>query len=685
VNKIEKYINKEISDFNREEVIKLQEIIKYHNNLYYNKQEPTISDFEYDSLFKKLKIIENQFDIKNKITDNIGSIIKESTFEKVKHSRPMISLDNTYNEDDLNDFDIRINKLIWNNATPNIEYTIEFKFDWLGVELIYEKWILIRAITRWNWIEWEDVTENVMMIENIPKIIKYKGDLEVRGEVVMPISSFNNINKKAKITWWKIFSNPRNAASWSLRTIDIDVTKERKLMFFAYDLANFKEFVDIEKKDFYFDVINDINWLGFDISSYFIKCKNILEIKNEIDNFWDTKKKIDFEIDWLVLKVNDIKIWEKIGSTEHHPRYAIAYKFPAEILTTKIINVKHSIWRTGTITPVAILEPINIWWVIVKRASLHNYEEIDKLWIKIGDSIFIKRAWEVIPKVISVIKEERIGIEKDIKIPVVCPSCKSNIFKDDDRVRYYCGNYNWCFDQISEKLAYSIGKQGFNIDHFWKKQIRLFLEKWFVKILSDIFDLKSYREELLSLDWFQEKSVNKLFLSIEKSKNIDIIPLITALWIRWVGKKTAKELAKVLKSKENMLEFSLSIEDLESLSDIWSEIANEVYNYFTNECNMLLLTKLLDILNIKYINKSQVVKWWFFEWKKVCITWSFDNYKRDNLIKILENNWWEFMSSVSKQTNFLLAWEKAGSKLKKAQELWVEVLNVYEFIEKCEF
>jgi len=673
------YIDKNINDFNREELTKMQDLINFHSDLYYNKQKPVISDFEYDLLFNKLKDLESKFKLKNKITDNIWAIIKESSFEKVKHSRPMISLGNTYNEEDLDDFDVRIKKIIWNEYSNDIEYIIEFKFDWLGVELIYDKWVLIRAITRWNWIEWEDVTENVMMIDNIPKTIKYKSHLEVRGEVVMPISSFNNINNLAKKSWWKIFSNPRNAASWSLRTIDISVTKERNLKFFWYDLANFNEFVENEKKDFYYDVIKDIEQLWFDISSYFIKCKNILEIKNEIDTFWDLKKTLDFEIDWLVLKVNDIKLWPKIGSTEHHPRYAIAYKFPAEILTTKIIWVEHSIWRTGTITPVALLEAINIWWVIVKRASLHNYEEIYKLWIKIGDSIFIKRAWEVIPKVISVIKEERNWEEKDIVIPEICPSCWNEVLKDNDKVRYYCNNI-LCDAQISERIAYSIGKQGFNIDYFWIKQVKIFLEKWLITNLVDIFNLKDKREEIINLDNFQEKSVDKLLLSIEKSKNINIIAFITALWIKWVGKKTAKELSKIFKSKEDIINFAFKIEDLESLNDIWVEIANDVYNYFTNEENISLLTKLLGILNIEYNNESQVVSDWYFTWKKVCITWSFDNYKRDDLIKILEKNGWEFMNSVSKKTHFLLAWEKSWSKLKKANELWVEVLDLTNFL-----
>ena len=500
IKQTKSFIEKDTLDFNKSDIKKLQEIIIYHNDLYYSKWEPIISDFEYDVLFKKLSILEKKFSLSSQISLWVWSDVIESTFQKVKHSRAMISLDNTYNEEDLNDFDLRVKKLLWISKNEIIEYTIEFKFDWLGVELIYKDWNLVQAITRWNWIEWEDITENVMMIANIPKTIKYKDTLEVRGEVVMPISSFNSINEKAKIEWWKIFSNTRNAASWSLRTLDINVTKERKLKYFWYDLAKFKEFVEKEEIDKYFDVIKDIDNLSFETSSYFIKCNGIEDVINKINNFWDTKKQIDFDIDWLVIKVNNISYWEQIGSTEHHPRYAIAYKFPAEILTTKVLWVEHQVWRTWALTPVANLEPINIWWVIVKRASLHNYDEIKKLDIKIWDNVYIKRAWEVIPKVISVIKETRDGSELNIEIPNICPSCNSDVIKDENKVRYYCINSISCKAQLSESLAYSVWKQWFNIDGFWDKQAKLFLELWLVNNLNDIFLLKDKKNDLLSLE-----------------------------------------------------------------------------------------------------------------------------------------------------------------------------------------
>lgn len=679
-----KFLNKDIDTFTLNDVKKLQELIKYHSDLYYNKQNPIISDSDYDRLFKKLEILEDKFNIKNKQTLKVWADLVESSFKKVKHSRPMISLDNTYNEEDLTDFNERVLKNIGDNTISKIEYTIEFKFDWLWVELIYKGWKLVQAITRWNWIEGEDITQNVMQIDNIPKIIDYKDHLEVRWEVIMPISVFKDLNKKALDSWEKLFSNPRNAASWSLRMKDNRITKQRKLKFFAYDLANFDDFRIKENITKYFDVIKDLEKFWFEISSYFEICNWIEEVINKIDNFGDLKKDLDFEIDWLVIKVNNIDLWEKIGWTQHHPRYAIAYKFPAEILTTKILSVDHQVGRTGTITPVANLKAINIGGAIIKRATLHNYEEVEHLGIAIWDYVFIKRAWEVIPKIISL--AEKGLYRKKIEVPKNCLSCGTMIKKDDDKVRYFCPNKK-CPAQIIEKLVYAVGKNWFNIDWLWEKQIKKFYELWFIKNLVDIFQIKKYEKEILNLEWFKEKSVNNIIKSVESAKTVDISTLINSLSIAWVGKKTAKTLAVLFKSEEDLLNFSYSLEEIEALEDIWPEIAKNVLDFFSSDENKKLIKDLVNILNIKYFEKKQFNKDNFFAWKKVCITWSFvwDNWEkisRDDLVKKLEEVWWKFVSSVSKNTDYLLAWEKAWSKFKKAKELWITILDLNDFLEK---
>ncbi len=681
-----KYLKMDLLDFSLENTKKLQKLIKYHSDLYYNKEEPIISDYEYDELFKKLQILEQKFWIESRISNEVWSIILESTFEKVKHSRPMISLDNTYNEQDLLDFDERVKKNIALSQASflNVNYNLEFKFDWLWVELIYKNWEFLQAITRGNWIEWEDVTVNVMQIDNIPKHISYKKYLEVRGEVIMPISVFHELNNKAKKDGTKIFSNPRNAASWSLRMKNSSITKKRKLKFFAYDLANFDNFVKEESINNYYDVIKDLEKLGFNISSYFIKLDWINEVIKNINNFWNIRKTIDFEIDWLVIKVDDISLWDKIWWTEHHPKYAIAYKFPAEILTTKVLSVEHSIWRTGTITPVANLEPINIAWVIVKRATLHNYDEVKNLDVRIWDTVFIKRAWEVIPKIISVVKEWDRSSFIVITPPKICPSCWTEVLKDEDKVRYYCPNDIDCPAKHHEKLTFAVGKQWFNIDGFWDKQVELFLNEWIIHNLVDIFKISEKRDEILLLEWFQEKSVNNLLSSIEKAKNVDINTFLTALWIAWVGKKTSKTLSKLFKNSSDILNFSKDIEDLEELEDIWPEISKNVIEYFNNKWYKRILEELLKILNIKYYEEKQINNNSPLYWKKVCITWSFEWYSRDQLAEKLEQKWWIFITSISKNTDYLLAWDKAWSKLKKAIDLGIEVLSVDDFLSYVE-
>ena len=688
LNLSKKYINIDIYLLNLKDLKNLQKIIKYHSDLYYNKNISIITDSQYDNLFKKLEYLENKFSIKDKTSLNVWAVIFESTFKKVKHSRSMISLDNTYNSKDLEDFNKRVYKNLsfWNiSINQNIEYILEFKFDWLWIELIYDSWKLKQAITRWNGIEWEDVTVNVEQIENIPKIINYKKKLEIRWEVIMPISVFEKINKKAKLDWTKIFSNPRNLASWSLRMKDPNITKERSLKFFAYDVSDIELFIADNNINNYYQLIKKIKKFWFEISTYFKKFSDIKSVIYEIENFSDIKKTIDFEIDWLVLKVNNINLWKKIWTTEHHPKYCISYKFPAEIFTTKILSIDHQIWKTWTITPVANLKVVNMWWASIKRATLHNYEEVEILDIRIADNVFIKRAGEVIPKIISVIKEWDRSNYKKIFPPKNCPSCNYLVKKDNHKVRFFCDNTK-CSAQIIEKLIFAVGKQWFNIDWLWEKQIKKFYKLWFIKNLIDIFNISNYKQQILNLEGFQEKSVNKIISEVEKAKNIDISIFINSLCIFWVGKKTSKIFSQLFKNKYDLLNFNLDLQDLEKLEDIWPEIAKNLIKFFKDKNKKKLIKQLSDILNIKYFKKT-IINWdSIFLWKKVCITWSFEKdwkkISRDNLIIELEKKWWEFVNSVSKNIDFLIVWEKAWTKLKKAQELWIEILNLEEFLKR---
>ncbi len=680
------FLDTKSGDISQKDIFLFQELMKYHSELYYEQEAPLISDREYDTLFVKLREAEEHLWIEKKTSLSVWSTGIQSSFEKVAHSRPMISLDNTYNAEDLRDFDTRVQKL---SGKQELEYMLEFKFDGLGIELVYEEWELIRAITRGNGLVGEDVTENIKQIRNIPQKISKKGRFEVRGEVVMPISSFEKLNRQALQEGGKIFSNPRNAASGSLRVLDIEVTKKRDLKFFAYDVSDFWDFETGE----YFKMIHFLEQLGFEISSYFKKCQSIEEVIYEIEHFWDVKKQIDFEIDGLVLKLNTMKVWKEIGFTEHHPRYAIAYKFPAEIVTTTLVSVEHSVGRTGTITPVANLEAVNIGGAVIRRATLHNYEEVEKLGVKVGDRVFLKRAGEVIPKIISVALS---GEGDTILPPPVCPSCGTLVVKDEDKVRYYCPNSFACPAQMWEKLAFAVGKQGFDIDNFGVKQAELFLELGFLKNLGDIFRLKNYREQIRELDGFKEKSVNNLLDSIEQIRKMDIVTFLKALGIPWVGKKTAKTLSKYILSLET-LSWILSLEkgkeatellqtELEALPDIGPEVAWSVIDFFTEQRAMIedvfgeVEIEFLPKISPFSLEKGDEVHTGKWQWKKMCITGSFEGYSRDQLTEILEKQGWEFMSSVSMKTDFLLAGEKAGSKLSKAQELGVKVLSLSDFL-----
>jgi DNA ligase (NAD+) len=667
----DEFVKKENSTFSQSEIKKLAEIIMLHGKLYYQDENPVVSDSDYDILFKKHEYFLTKAGKQINIFEKSGETFAQSSFKKVAHSRPMISLDNTYNAADLEDFDTRIKKIL--KIEHTLPYTIEFKFDGLGIELVYNDGSLVRAITRGNGVEGEDVTENIKQIKNIPQKINKMWVFEVRGEVVMPISSFERLNKEALDAGEKVFSNPRNAASGSLRVLDTSITKKRDLQYFAYDLSDFSEFSSWA----YSIMIEQLESLGFAISSYFPKCQWIGQVISEIDNIWDIKKGIDFEIDGLVVKLNDISLWSDIWSTEHHPRYAIAYKFPAEIVTTQLESVEHSVGRTGTITPVANLEAVNIAWAIIRRATLHNYDEVEKLWVHIWDHVFLKRAGEVIPKIISVASA---NWGKEIRVPTHCPSCGSSVLKDEEKVRYYCWNAYGCPAQMQEKLAFAVGKQGFNIDWFWEKQAWLFYRLDYITKFGDIFRLRDYKNEILLLEGFKEKSVHNLLEWIESVRKTDIVTFLKALWIPGVGKKTAKTLGKIITSSDNDILAGLwDVEILQELPDIWPEVARSVVEFFTEQSEIAQdLLREVDII-FPNTSSSQVISW-KYAWKKMCITGSFDWYKREGLAEILEQQGWEFMSSVSVKTDYLLAWDKAGSKLKKAQELGVEVLSLEDFL-----
>lgn len=685
----------------------LREIIIEHNTLYHKKEDPVISDEEYDKIFLLLQKSEEKLNnYKDTSPTNKLSVALSNQFTKSFHKHPMLSLWNTYNKKDLLDFNTRLKKVLdLDILHKNLDYAIELKFDWLWINLLYNKWKLIKALTRWNWIEWEDVTANILQINNIPREIPYLEEIEIRWEVVLPFSSFKKINKEREKLWKKLFSNPRNAASWSVRLLDYNETKKRNLEFFAYNVPNFEN--DTIRANYknnkiktYSGYIKELNIWWFHTSPYFKVFKNIDLVVQEIDKLNWKKPETNFEVDWLVIKLLDLTKWTKAWMTAHHPRHSIAYKFKAQNVRTRILDIKHSIWRTWIVTPVAILEPVTMDWVVISRATLHNYDELNNKWIKIRDYVFIERAWEVIPEIISVIVSVRDWSEIKVNTPEECPSCWFKLDKKKDKVAIFCANWLNCLAQIQWCFELFVGKTAMNIDWLWKAQVALFLKKWFIKDFADIYDLINFKEEILKLEWYKDKSVNKLLNSIKSRKEIDLDKLLVWLWISWVWKKTAQILSKYITSKlitknnnylikflENLWENknNLKLLDLEDIQDIWPETASNIIKYF--KINWKLIKKLLskikiifkeEKIQIKNINSDLI-------WKTFCITWSFDNFKRSELIDLWEQSWLINRTWVTKKLNYLITWSKAWSKKDKADKLWVKIIELKDFLNLIKF
>jgi len=669
----------------------LQEILREHNRLYYNEESPVVSDEEYDRLFKILKILEEKYNInyENSATSKIDVLVSNQ-FQKFPHKSPMISLDNTYNKEDLLDFEKRIKNILKTNEP--LKYCVELKFDGLWISLYYLKHKLKQALTRGNWIEWEDVTINIKWIPSIPNKLRLGNiwwqDFEIRWEVVMPLDSFKKLNEEQLNKWGKVFANPRNAASWSVRQKNPDITKNRWLRFYAYSVP------DIETSEFLkrlfptYELFFERLWEEFKKPSFFKVFNSIEEVSNFIEN--TTKEKlikdywIDYEIDGLVIKLNDLSLWQKLGTTEHHPRYAIAYKFPATNVRTTVLDIEHSVGRTWIITPIAHLKPVNVSGVIVSKATLHNYDELAKKDVRIWDEVFIVRAGEVIPEVISVILEARNWKEKKLEIPTFCPSCNSILKKDAWKVAWYCPNKKLCPAQTLGSLILFASKIWANIDGMGDKIIELFIEKWYITDFASIYNLEKFKDEILALEGFETKKTQNLFDAIANSRNMNLANFFVALGIPQVGKKTGKILANYVISKiensnlEDIL-FSLSPEDLQEIKDIGPVWAHSIAYYFEEHRD--LVTNLLKEINIIFpvkpilniASNSQISN------KSFCVTGSFADISRDEIHKIIEENWWETRTSVSKNLDFLIAGENAWSKLQKATDFWVKILNLEEF------
>lgn len=677
----------------KEKYEKLRKEIEKHNNLYYNEDNPIISDMEYDKLIRELRDLEEinpnlkvEYEIKNsKVgfgneksenenvspTEKIGGIASEK-FSKVRHRVPMLSLSNTYNISEIEDFDKRVKKII--DVKKKIDYVLELKLDGLSISLIYENGVLKQGITRGDGQIGEDVTENIMEIKSIPKKLKEPISLEVRGEVILPISEFGRINQEREDEGEDVFANPRNAAAGTIRQLDKSIVKERKLDCYLYYLVNAEKYGMKTHKE----SIEYIEKLGFKTTKIFELYNDFGKLEKAID-VWRTKReKLDYETDGLVIKVNEFEHYDELGYTTKSPRWAIAYKFPAEQVKTKLYDVTFQVGRTGVVTPVAELEAVNLSGSVVKRASLHNFDEIRRKEIKIGDNVIIEKAAEIIPQVVNVVFEDRKGDEKDIEVPTNCPICDSELVKEEGQVALKCLNPQ-CPEKVKREIAYFVSRDAMNITGLGEKIVEKFIELRKIKTVVDIYSLKNYAEELENLEKMGKKSVENLINSIEESKKQGFSKVLYALGIPFVGKFNANLLTKNYNSIELLKE--KSVEDLLEIKGIGDKVAVAVHTYLNDENNWAKIVALKEVGLQFEAEKAgeEKIEDNPIKGKSFLATGKLEKYKRNDIKDIILAKGGNYLSGVTKKLDYLIAGEKAGSKLSKAEELGVRVLTEEEF------
>jgi len=652
----------------------LRKKIKEYDYNYYVLANSKVSDFEYDTLLKELEALEQtypQFITSDSPTQRVGSDLTKD-FPSVKHSIPMLSLANSYNEDDLLDFDKRIKNLL--DTNDEIEYVCELKIDGVSISLIYENNNFLRAITRGDGTAGEDVTNNIKTIRSIPLSVdsnkSKNSSFEVRGEVFMDKEKFNDLNEEREKQGLKLFANPRNSTAGTLKLQDPKVVNKRPLDAFIY--YYYSSNITFETQN---DSLQHISELGLKINNNFKLCKNINEVLEYCSNWAEQRSKLEYEIDGVVIKVNQIKYQNELGNIAKSPRWAIAYKFKAEQITTKLNKITWQVGRTGAVTPVAELTPVFLAGSTISRATLHNKDEIKRKDIREGDVVVIEKGGDVIPKVVSVDLEKREPNSKTVIIPTECPACGTKLFAPEDEVAIYCTN-NFCNAQIKGKLEHFSSRGAMDIEGLGESLIDLFVEEGLLKSVLDIYKLKEIREDLITIDRLGEKSVDNLLEAIEKSKQQPFEKLLFALGIRFVGAGVAKKLVRQFENIEN-LELA-SQEEIENVHEIGKSIATSLINYFSEDENIEMINNLIKS-GLKFeIEKTNEVNNTLAD-KIFILTGTLNKFNRNEAKSEIEKRGGRVTSSISKKTSYVLAGENPGSKLKKAENLGIQILDENEF------
>lgn len=653
----------------KEEIFKLVALLNKYSYDYYVEDNPQISDTEYDTLYKQLEKLEQEypeFILDNSPTQRVGDRVLDE-FEKVIHKVPMLSLSNTFSIEDLRDFDSRISKL---SSDDSIEYICELKIDGLAISINYENGKLVSAATRGDGMVGENVTENIKTVFSIPKTLKTKKSFEVRGEVYLPKKSFELLNKEREENNEVLFANPRNAAAGSLRQLDSKITAKRRLSAFIYSVVGDE---NINSQKMALTVAAD---LGLPVNPNFKLCKTIDEVVDYIMYWEEHKQDLPYEIDGIVIKVNSYSLQEEIGSTQKSPRWATAYKFPEEELATKLLDIELSVGRTGIITPVAVLNPINISGSTVSKASLHNKDIIDDLDIHIGDMVVVKKAGEIIPKVVRVVEELRLANSEKYVMPNICPSCENKTFTKEGDPFTRCLNPD-CPEQNIRKIIHFASREALNIEGLGDKVVATLYEKGIIKHTIDLFSLD--RNKLVELERMGDKSVDNLLNAIENSKQSSLDKVIFALGILNVGKKAGKILAEYYK---NLTNFSkATVDELLKLPDIGLITAESIVDYLSNDNNHRFINELIEIgMNPQYEIQNKNTDN-IFSGKTIVLTGKLVELTRNEAKEYLERFGAKVTGSVTSKTDYVIAGEKAGSKLAKAEQLGIQVLSEDEFID----
>ena len=657
-----------MGDMMKDRYNELIEILKKANYEYYVLDRPTITDQEYDKYMRELTNIEEKYpELKREDSPSsrVGGEVIDS-FKKVVHEKPMLSLSNVFNEDEIREFDSRISKEL-----KSYEYVCEPKIDGLSVSLIYKDGVLVRGATRGDGVTGEDITHNVKTIKNIPLTLNRKIDIEVRGEIYMSKDAFNKLNITRELNGEELFANPRNAAAGSVRQLDSKIASSRNLASFIYHLPNPLEY-GIHT---HYEALEFMKSLGFVVNKNIRKVHSIKELLEYIEYWTENRNTLPYEIDGIVIKLNNLDDQEKVGFTSKYPKWATAYKFPATLALTKLKDIIFTVGRTGQVTPNAILEPVILMGSTISKTTLHNEDYVLERDIRIGDTVAIKKAGDVIPELVKVIKERRTGTEKRFEMTKNCPICGSTLVRKDNEAAYYCLN-PICDAKHIEGLIHYTSRDAMNIEGFGDRIIEDFYNMGYLKSISDFYDLEKYKDELMELEGFGQKSINNLLDSISNSKKNSLERLLFGLGIRQIGKKTAKILAKEYRNIDNIID--ASIEDLTNIKDVGEIIAKSVYEYFKNDKNINLINELKAFdVNMVYIGNDTEGNI-NFENKTFVITGTLSK-PREEIAEIIESLGGNVSGSVSKKTDIVLVGENAGSKETKARQLNIEIWNEKDF------